>query len=389
MYSPLLGAELREENLLSGYFFYGEETFPADQFVDQLRELFSAGGDEEFRIERFYLEETRWMDIIDTARTVPFLFQRSRVLVVRMPERKEGGGGGGRPGAKGGGAGGDEERGTKFLSAGEQKILRDYFAAPAAKTVLIVIMPGKARKTDSVVKFFSSLPKASFLAKELKALYPDNVKRWAERKAQTLGKALTEAAKTRLFEIIGSDLRLMDNEIEKLALFVGDKRIIDDADVEQATAWVRSYEVFDLEDVLMNGELDRGLAVLKSLFDEGDSPELIVGRLASFFRNVLAAQTWLRDKEKDADAVFQTFYPYILKTHGDLYSRKFRGFLGVVNGLTPAELNGVLQDLRRADMRIKSSDPAQARTTIESFLEGYCLLWERKRAAARSATSRR
>lgn len=383
MYSPLLGTELREENLLPGYFFYGEETFPADQFVDQLRELFSTGGDDEFRVERFYLEETRWMDIIDTARTVPFLFQRSRVLVVRMPERKDGGG---RPGGKGG-ASGDEDKGTKFLSAGEQKIIRDYFAAPAAKTVLIVIMPGKARKTDAVVKFFSSLPKASFLAKELKALYPENVKRWAERKAQSLGKALTEAAKTRLFEIIGSDLRLMDNEIEKLSVFVGDKRIIDDGDVDQATAWVRSFEVFDLEDVLMKADLERGLAVLKSLFDDGDSPELIVGRLAAFFRNVLAAQTWLRDKEKDQDAVFQSFYPYILKTHGDLYARKYNGFFAVVRGLAPKELDGILQELKRADIRVKTSD-ASPRIVIEAFLEGYCLLWEKKRAASRTATSR-
>ncbi len=40
MFSPLLGADLREDALLAGYFFYGEEMFLADQFVDQ----FDAAG---------------------------------------------------------------------------------------------------------------------------------------------------------------------------------------------------------------------------------------------------------------------------------------------------------------------------------------------------------
>ncbi len=50
---------------------------------------------------------------------------------------------------------------------------------PPARTVLVVVMPGKVRKNDTVVRFFSSLPKAAVTVKELKPLYPKALRAWA------------------------------------------------------------------------------------------------------------------------------------------------------------------------------------------------------------------
>lgn len=379
MYSPLLNAEICEDSLLACYFLYGEETFLADQFVGQLRDMLAASSDEDFRLDRFYLDESKWMDVIDTARTVPFLFHAWRVLVVSIPERRPGSDrGGGRRGE----GDGDEGKGAKFLSEVDQKIIRAYFADPAARTTLVVIMPGKVRKNDSIVRFFSSLPKPSVLVKEVKRLYMRDVKSWADRKAQTLGKSLTEGAKARLYEIVGSDLRLLSNELEKLAIFVGDKRGIGEEDVNQATAWLRNYEAYEIDDVLTNADFEHGVAVLGHLFAEGEKPELIIGRLTTFFRNILAAQTWLREKSKTREEIFQEFFPYIQKAHSGLYDRKYDGFFSAVDGLSRAELASVLRKLQKADIKIKTTD-AEARTVLEVFLMEYCLLRGRRKAISR------
>lgn len=379
MYSPLLNIEIREEDLLAGYFFYGEETFLAEQFIDQLKDTLAAPGGEDFPVDRFYLDESKWMDIIDTARTMPFLFHAWRVIVVRIPERKAGSD---KTGWRAGGGDTDETRGSRFLSEMDQKTIRAYFADPSARTTLVVIMTGKVRKTDAVVRFFSSLPKSAVMVREVKPLYYEAIRRWAEGKAQALGKSLTERAKFRLYEIVGSDLRLLANELEKLAVFVGERRGIDEGDVNQATGWLRTYETYELDDVLTNADFAKGVAVLSSMFSEGEKPEMIVARLATYFRNVLTAQTWLREKNMTRDEIFQHFFPYVKATQADFYRGKFNAFFSVVDGLTRSDLNSVIRELQKADIKIKTSD-ADEQTVLEVFLKEYCLMRNRKKSISR------
>jgi DNA polymerase III delta subunit len=379
VYSLLLNGEIREDTLLPGYFFHGEETFLADEFAGQLRDLLASSSGEDFHVDRFYLDETKWMDIIDTARTVPFLFHAWRLILVRFPERKPGADKGGW---RKGNAGGEEEKAPRFLGESDQKIIRAYFADPAARTTLVVLQPGKVRRNDAVVRFFSSLAAAGVLVKEVKPLYPDGVRRWVDRKAQSLGKSLTEGTRARLLEIVGNDLRLLTNELEKLAVFVGEKRGIDEDDVNQATGWLRSFETYELDDVLTSADFGRGVSVLSSLFSEGEKPEVILARLAAFFRNVLTAQAWLREKSLTRDEIFQHFFPYIVKTQGEFYRGKLTAFFSVVEGLSRAELNSVLRGLQKADVKIKTTDTDE-QTALEIFLKEYCLLRGRKRAISR------
>jgi len=379
VFSPLLNAELREDSLSACYFFYGEEMFLADQFVDHLRQTLAGSSGEDFHIERFYLDETTWMDVIDTARTAPFLFHSWRVIVVRMPERKPGGDKGGW---KKGDADEEEVKTVRFLSESDQKILRDYCAEPPARTVVVVLMPGKVRKNDTAVRFFSSLPKSAVLVKELKPLYLSEAMRWVDRRAQSLGKSLTEAAKARLLEIVGPDLRLLGNELDKLAVFVGDRRGIEEDDVNEATGRLRSFEAYELDEALTSADFARGVTVLGNLFAEGERPEVIVSRLATYFRNVLTAQAWLREKNLSKDEIFQHFFPYIKPAQGDFYRKKFAAFFSIVEGLSRSGLNSVLRELAKADVKIKTSD-ADERTALEIFLKEYALLRGRKEATSR------
>jgi DNA polymerase III subunit delta len=359
---------LREDALLAGYFFHGEEEYLADEFIDELRRLLSAAAGGEFHLTRMDLDEAKWPEIVDAARTAPFLFEPWRAIVVRVPDKKAGPARGGGPAS---GAEGDEGRGSRLLSALDQKVLKAYFADPPSSTVVVVVRAGRYRKDDPVVRFFSSLPKAAVSVAEMKRLYPAELMRRADEKARSLGKTVTEGAKRRLFELVGQDLRLMINEVAKLAVFVGDKKGIEEDDVSRATAGQRSFESYELDDALAAADFARAAAILGDLFAEGERPEQIVGRLAGFFRNVLAAQTWLGEKSRTRDEVFQAFFPKIQKGWS-FYADKSRQFFGVVDGLSPAELAALLRKLRKVDQRLKSTD-LDPRTLLEVFVAEYCL----------------
>ena len=362
----------REETLLAGYLFFGEEDYLAEEFVDGLQELLSASSGGECHLTRMDLDESKWRDVVDTARTAPFLFEPWRAIVVRVPERKAGAD---KSADATGGTEGDEGRGSKYLSATDQKILKGYFADSPSRTVIVVIRAGRVRRDDAFVRFFQSLPKTAMSVTEMKRLGAAALMRRADEKARALGKTLSEGAKKRLFDVLGQDLRLTMNEVGKLAVFVGDKKGIDEADVDLATAGQRSFQAYELDDALAAADFAKGAAILNELFAEGERSEVIVGRLAGFFRSVLAAQTWLREKSRTKDEIFQTFFPYISRNFGDLYRRKYDDFFGVVEGLTPGELNILLTKLRQLDKTLKSTSAKDAgeKMLCEAFLREFCL----------------
>jgi DNA polymerase III subunit delta len=364
--------DLRLETLLPGYLFFGEEDYIAEEFLRSLESLLADAAGGELHLTRLGLDEAKWRDVIDTARTAPFLFEPWRTLLVRVPERKssERAAGGG-----GGGADGGEGRGSKYLSALDQKILKEYFADPPSRTVVVIVRAGSVRRDDAFVRFFQSLPKSALSVVEMKRLPEYRLMQRADEKARSLGKTLTDGAKRRLFELLGQDLRLMMNEVEKLTVFVGDKKGIDEDDVDLATAGQRSFQAYDLDDAMAAADFAKGAAILGDLFAEGERSEVILGRLAGFFRNVLAAQTWLREKSRNKDEIFQAFFPYISRNFGDLYRRKYEDFFGVVEGLAPAELNALLRKLRQLDKTLKTtgSKDAEEKVLFEAFLREFCL----------------
>jgi DNA polymerase-3 subunit delta len=180
LYSKGLGEEIREDALAPGYFFYGEESYFADLFIRDLVSLLAPGDAPDFQIDRYYLDETGWGEIIDTARTMPFLFSPWRVIVVRAPERK--------PDADKSG-----EKEAKLVSEADEKLLKRYFADPSSRTALVIILPGKLRKGNAAVRVLSSLP--GIVAKDAKPLKDWRIGKWVTEKARSLGKAPGQRAR--------------------------------------------------------------------------------------------------------------------------------------------------------------------------------------------------
>ena len=339
------GPGLGEKNVKAGYLFHGEELFPARQFIDQLKASLATAEGEPASEDRYDLEETGWRDIVDSARNVPFFFSPWRLIVVEA-----------------------SKAGQAELEKDEEGILRGFFADPTPKTALLVLYSGKLGRTKPLYKLFDGLPESLVRVRELKPLKEAGLVEWADRKAASLGKRISSDAVERLMEIVGDDLRVLDSEMEKLATYIGDKKLIELADVHAASDWAKDFEGYELTDALEKGDIPRALLILDRLMADGARGELMMGYLAGFFRDLLLGRIGLR-QGRDKREIFREVRPSIKEYYG-FYPEKFRNFFAVAEGFPDAEFVRLATDLERLDMKLKTTD-SDAQALFEAFFYDF------------------
>ena len=352
MYSFLLKKEISDKTIVPCYFFWGEEAFLAFQFIQELRESLNLPDDQEHNVERLNLGDQSWMDVIDSARTIPFFISSWRILVVEIPKDK-----------------------GSNLTATEDKILNDYFPSPpATQTIILIILPGKTRRNSPLLKLFSAFPSSSVCMKELRPLKGNILSAWIDKKLNQSAKVATTDAKRRLVELIGNDLRQLDNEIDKIITYIDDKRVIELDDINQVSGWVKSFVEWEISDSLTNAKYEQCLVVINNLLKkEGIAPLRIFGFITKFFRDLLLAKLWLREEDKTRKEIFRELKPQIQEKFGDFYTMKFKQFYSLVDGISMQELNRFLKQLEEIDLMFKTTG-LSLQTLLEGFLFGYCEL---------------
>jgi DNA polymerase-3 subunit delta len=330
-----------DKTVKAGYLFHGEELFPAREFINRLKASLADGEGEPAVEDRFDLAETGWRDILDSARNVPFFFSPWRLIVVEASKAAQ-----------------------AELNEDEEAVLKEFFSDPTPKTVLLVLFAGKLVKTKPLYKFFDKLPESLVLVEEMKPLKEAGLFEWADRKAAALGKRISSEAVDRLMDIAGDDLRVLDSEMEKLATYVGDRKLIEIADVQTASDGARDFEGYELIDALEKGDTARALLVLDRQMPQGARGELLMGSLAGFFRDILFGRIGLLQGRARRE-IFREIRPNI-KEYYNFYPEKLRHFFAVVEGLTDDEFARLAAELERLDIALKTSD-SDAKTLFEAF----------------------
>jgi DNA polymerase-3 subunit delta len=345
--SLLLGREIREESLPAGFLLFGEDGSLAREFLRELRAALSPPDSPGVALERFDLDETPWRDILDIARTMPFLFSPWRLLVVEID--------------------GEEH---EDLTKVEARMLDEYFAAPTDRTLVLVIAAGKVRKTSALYKTFAALPESAVTIKEMKAIKGENLVGWLDERLVALGKRAGSDVLDRLVDAAGGDLAGLANELEKLATYVGDKKSIDIADVDAVASGAKEFEFWALSDALEKGDLRTAFAVIDGEFAEGAAAPQVLGSVAAVLKNLLLAKALLREKRERRE-IFKIIRPNINENWRNLFQKKLGEFFAAVDSLSFGDLGRLIAELRSADLKIKTTD-VSGRTLIESFVAEYC-----------------
>jgi DNA polymerase III subunit delta len=345
-----------KEKISSCYFFYGEEVFLAQEYIDSIKQLLSDGGDEEMNVERFHLNEYSWIDAIDAARTAPLLFMQTRIIIVEYPKSKSS-----APSSK-----------KRTLSSTEKGLIRDYLEAPSPGTILIVIFPDKAKKDNSIVKFFSGFSSGNISVAEMRPLWENELGSWLDLKAASEGKRLSNEAKRRLMELIGNAPSLLAKELEKISIYIGEKKTIEMEDVEEITMALKTYTEYEISDSLAQADFASSVKILDELINkENIAPAIIMGVITKFFRDILMAKLGLEQKNPDRKAIFRELNPNISERFRSLYDRKYRMLFSLSDSLDWPTLNLILGELREVDLKMKTTGESP-QILLEGFLFNCC-----------------
>lgn len=357
------GIDLQKEARVSGYFFYGEETFPAHQFIDDLKNRLSPSGSEDLDTTKCFLETDSWKDIIDSAKTLSLFTPSSRLVIVESPLRKKD----------------NIPSRQETLSALDRTLIEEYFSKPSPGTVMVVIFPGKIRKSSPLIRFLSSLPETAVRVQELNPLRDFQLARWVEKRLAALGKSAAPDAISRLLELTGNDLRSIHGEIEKIVTYIGEKNRIDRDDVDEISGWIRSFIEWELSDHLERADYKKCLIVVNRLLkNEGIPPVRIVDLIACLFRDVLLVKLRLKAGNKDKRAIFKEVKPQIQEKFRRLYQDQFHRLFAMADALSWDDLNYIVSELQELDVKLKTTGlPFQA--MLEGFIFEYCYLRKYRR----------
>jgi DNA polymerase III subunit delta len=137
--------------------------------------------------------------------------------------------------------------------------------------------------------------------------------RWIRERAATYGGKIEPRAAAILAQNIGANLLLLDQEIRKLLLYVGEGALIRVEDVQVMVPYVQSADViFQMVDALGQRDPRRAATDLHRLLDVGEHPLGIFGMIVRQFRLLLQVR-WMSDRYQPQQQIVSRLklHPYV------------------------------------------------------------------------------
>lgn len=198
------------------------------------------------------------------------------------------------------------------------------------------------------------------------------------QRVRQAGKNLDPQAREMILARAGDELRGLQQELDKLVLFVGDRATIRAADVDLMVADRSEGWIFDLTRALGDRDPAATLAQLARLIGQGEPPLKILATVAAEVRRLLSARQLLGGelaKVWRRGMTFSQFQQSVLKQGASPLGRNPYGdymCFQRAERFSLAELCGFMQRIFDADLRLKSS-ASQPRMVLEKLFLEMCM----------------
>lgn len=315
------------------YLFVGGEMYRRRVCRRMLIERFLPPEMREEGVSRHDLEETTLRDVLDDASSLS-LFASKRVIWVSGAEAA----------VPRGTAKDEDNPGHAALGA--------YVRNPAADTILVfdsrryTFDNEDKSKMERLRKFYAAIPNVV----EFAPYTPEEARKLAADLASRSGLEIHPAALETLVESLGSDAARLAGEIEKLALYTGGKRAVEEADILKMAPDARSTTIFALVNAVSQGNRAVSLDLLETLVREGEYLPLAITFLAAQFRFALAA------KEEGLRSS-QQVQGHFSKLGVAMWPSRAQQVMQTVNTFSRPKLEQAVVELYRADKALRDRSP--------------------------------
>jgi DNA polymerase-3 subunit delta len=207
------------------------------------------------------------------------------------------------------------------------------------------------------------------------------------------GKSVEPQAREMIVARAGDELRGLQQELEKLVLFVGERPAIRAQDIEAIFADHGEGWIFDLTRALGDRDAAGALSQLARLLAQGEHPLRLLGTVASEVRRLFSARQLL-----DSDLArlwkrgmsYQQFQQTVLPQGTPPLTRNpYADYMCFQRAerFSSADLRGYMEGLFDADWRLKSS-AGQPRLVMEKLILNMCLAGSKSKKPAPARVGR-
>jgi len=171
-----------------------------------------------------------------------------------------------------------------------RKQLEQYLQKPAKKSVLVLDVKSWNKSTKlakAVLKVGLTIACEDLKGRELQA--------WmGQLSKDKFGKQIAREAAALIEELVGNNLGLIEQELNKLSSYIGERNRIEQEDVRALVGGWKTETTWKMIDALRDGRLGESLELLDNLLKAGEHPLKILGGINFVYRKYVLAAEWAR-----------------------------------------------------------------------------------------------
>ncbi|MFC1501502.1 DNA polymerase III subunit delta [Elusimicrobiota bacterium] len=272
--SPEFYSKISKKDFSPVYIIAGEDPYEHDEALKYLEKTLSLDS---LNREMFFGGETPVEEIILADQTMPFMGDK-RLIIVKNAHK---------------------------IRANDTDKLAEFLKNPVNTSCLVLFWVDRIGKDFKKKKLINAVEKTGSVV-EFKRLYDNELPSWVQKNVERHGKKINNAAIQVLLEESGASLLDLDNEIEKLILFTGQRNEILTEDVEKISGHTKLTTLNNLSSVLESKNALETLKVVEELLKEGEVGLRILATISRVVRRLLIAKSLLLEQKKSQTEIRQS-----------------------------------------------------------------------------------
>lgn len=310
------------------YILAGDEAFLLQEAIRLIKVKSVDPVAIDFNYDCFYADETKPAQVRDAVQMLPMMSPRRLVIY----------------------------RDVDGLKDKEWEDLYDLFDNPVDSTTFVLT----CESLDKRKKSFKKLSEHAVWI-DLKRPYDNQIPEWIDYLAYRRGLKVTAEAAQVIKQFVGVNLTEINNELEKLLNYIGEKTAVTVEDVLAVVSRARVDRIFDLTDAIGQNDKANALHRLANLLENGQSEIGVLAMITRHVRILAQLKKAQRDGLSGPKLCAKVGIPQFLLTQ----------YLNQVRSWTEDKLDDTIQVLHQTDRALKSSN-LPAHIWLENFILKTC-----------------
>ncbi|MDR1963475.1 MAG: DNA polymerase III subunit delta [Planctomycetaceae bacterium] len=313
---------------------FGDDPFLKFHAVRILRNQVLTAEDAEFSMTRFEGDSVKFIDVLKEVTTQAMFGSDRRFVMI--------------------------EEADSFVTKNRVE-LEEYTEKPSKRAVLLLLL----QSFPSNTRLFSRVVEKGLVI-EAKSLPEKEMPKWIVRWAKHQHKIVCDPdAAEMIFQRVGAEHGMIDQELAKLALMVSAKEKITTALVEKAVGSWRSQTAFEMLDLALAGQTAAAIRQLDQLLLAGENAVGILAQIAATLRKFAAATQLILDAERNGKKITPAAALEQAGVNRYFIEKKSEKQLKMLGRYRGAKL---LNWLLQADLDLKGASRSDPRFILETFI---------------------